>query len=153
MAWLNRETARSTRIFSKLVSVNVSIKSQFPCRVTHTSICSTAIWQKTWQLTVTSYHFSSWQTQSSDTLRNYPILYLRGHAPPKPKSVTRSRRSRPLKSCLSCYYHSADWANSPTNCDPVEWKSGEQGNVNRVQLGFCTVFVSCQQIMQNPHPR
>lgn len=41
----------------------------------------------------------------------------------------------------------------PTNCDPAEWKSGEQGNVNRVQLGFCTVFVSRQRIMQNPHPR
>lgn len=27
-------------------------------------------------------------------------------------------------------------ANSLTNCDPAEWKSGEQGNVNRVQLGF-----------------
>ena len=41
-------------------------------------------------------------------------------------------------------------ANSLTNCDPAEWKSGEQGNVNRVQLGFVPCLFPANRLSRIP---
>lgn len=43
-------------------------------------------------------------------------------------------------------------ADSLSNCDSAYWKSGEEGNVNQVQLGFLLCLVTASRLCRIPNP-
>lgn len=110
----------------------------------------------TWRLTVSCFHFSSWQTELLDTLRDgdwgiAPFFYLRVMCSGA-TDAAYAPWSQSLKSCRSCYYHSADW---PIPLPIVIQQNGNLvsgGNVNRVQLGFVPCLFPANRLCRIPNP-
>lgn len=131
MAWLNRDTARGPRCQWMLVFIYPDFQAQW-----RPNICSAVIW---YNMTADSYQFLfslSWQTEL--WWKNYSFFFLFNLLVTcsEATNVANAWCVPGAEELLGLLLSLSRLANSLTNCDPAEWKSGEQGNVNRVQLGF-----------------
>lgn len=115
-----------------------SIKSRFSCKVAGKHLFCSHL-AKTWQPTVTSYHFSNRQTELLDTLRGS------NWGPPPPNftygSCVVELQMLLMLNGLSCWRATGVVITQQIGQFPHQLRSSgmeiwRQGNVNRVQLGF-----------------
>lgn len=123
---------------------------QFPCGLTQKYFCRSHFQQHN------SYQLSLF---SADKCRDAGHTTATEELAPFYLRLRCSRAANAARACLSRVLKGlpellslSTLAYSLTNCDPAEWKCGERGNVNRVQLGFVPCLFPASRLCRNPHP-